>query len=304
MSSADGPLSASTSFGPIQLPASSQARAEQLLELDQMDEPGESSNERSDTSSPIHQRQQPAACPDCLHGNSMNPHQASSFGASCAPQPGSPRDDLCRCAFVAPNHASPTNQPDQVQPEAAYLSSWLQETGTANMGAGSPRPTRPKSSVQLPRTTNMANHPQASCPIETVAASGASFSASLWTKMVSCAATRPVQVSRKLAELAEWALVQPAAFLQNQLAGFGSHSTPDRRLISSDQQQLGADSGHLQGVFVPIFKLCLIILVMNFLFRLADNCSSALIELLTMSKPASTDSSSQSSLAGDEPLQP
>lgn len=298
MSSADGPLSASTSFGPIQLPASSQARAEQLLELDQMDEPGGSSNERSDTSSPIHQRQ-PPACPDCLHESSMNPHQAASFGSSCAPQPGAPRDDVCRCAFIVPNHTSPTNQPDQAQPEAPYLNSWLRETGAPSVTAGSPWPSQPSPSGQFPQPTEMANHRQST---ETVAVTGAPSSAGLWTKVVSCAATRPAQVSRKLAELAEWALVQPAGLLHNQLAGFGPHSTPER-VTNPDQRRLNGGC-HLQGVIVPIFKLCLVILVMNFLFRLADNCSSALIELLTMSKTTSTDSPSESSLAGDQPLQP
>lgn len=76
--------------------------------------------------------------------------------------------------------------------------------------------------------------------------------------------------------------MQPATLLL-QLGGC-------QRLASSPQTELTpvASLSSSGSVLLPAVRFCLLILVMNFVLRVADNFSSALIELLTLSPAAAT----------------
>lgn len=292
--SADEAQSASTSFGPLQGPVSDQTRTEHLQgELDHLDEVGASSIDRSDTSSPVCQSQQ-QACSMCLQQHQQqqqqkqdNSNNLCQVASSNVIESGLPQYEACRCASNVSNQTAQANQLEQSQPGLVYLSSWLQETEPAETSGG-PYWLSRQSSMQFPRSTDdlTADIPaQRDGSITTGSAgpSGAIFRPGLWTKML--ASTRPQLVGRKLAELAEWVLVLPASFIQDQLRiGLYPATTTIEDSANSEGQQLGV-CGYLRSIITPAFKLCLMILMINFLFRLADNCSNALIELLTMVKP-------------------
>lgn len=314
-SSTDEPLPASTSFGALQAPLVGGGQAGVELEL--LDDAGGSSNERSDTSSLAQQ-----ACSVCFQQQQQQqqlqqqhqPPQQHLDSATNQPQafpitannhiiePGFDRNYACRCGSSARDQTSQMDQTKfgQVHSGEAQFGGWLRPTESGR--GGSLWSDQRRLNNELYCLAGNSNHLSDNQRVSWATTRAVHLAKSIWTNVPSCAAIRAHQVSQRFTCFAEWALTQPATILRNHLRCFDEMFAVPENVAIPGQPQVSTRN-HFRGVILSVLRFCIIIMMMNFLFRLADNCSSALIDLLTMHKPVSSQSSTREPPIGDESTQ-